>query len=196
MHDEEDLYARVKDFLTRQLSLLSSYHDHKENMAHAGLLVLLALMAAVVGTETWPPKWLAKLLSCNKIVAMVGVIIIWLLTHIYIRWQLRHRRVAALLVKHLKITLKNLTYSPPTEQGLEVYTDHVEEQCRIQKFLDSLLPCAGKLPPTDEKLTSYPRAMVENMLNDTATEATRAEWLLFGGSLVILIVMLVRTFPH
>lgn len=79
-------------FLEMRASHVREYHDHKETMAHAALLVSLTLVAGIVSACPWPPSWAVNL-RVSRTVLMVGLI--WLGIHVYMRWQLRKRRHAA-----------------------------------------------------------------------------------------------------
>ena len=74
MTDREE-YERnhMTDFLVQRVSRIESYHDHKEKMAHAALLVNLGLVYAV-STTSWPPPWVPALHMPGKAVAFVGIV--------------------------------------------------------------------------------------------------------------------------
>jgi len=93
--DHNERVERVTKLLELLIAQMVSYHNHKETMAHAALLVALAVSATVMSTSSWPPSWVPALSNSSKEVTVLGVTVIWLVIHVYMRWQLRNRRVAA-----------------------------------------------------------------------------------------------------
>lgn len=88
----------------------ASYHNHKETMAHAGLVVQIALCAAVLSMEPWPPDWIPGLKISPKYVVLVGYFILWLLIYIFTCWQLEKRSEAAEYVRTQIAYLKSKLY--------------------------------------------------------------------------------------
>jgi hypothetical protein len=84
--------SRAEKLLEHLISENESYHNHKEIMAHAGLLVMLALCGGIISVKEWPPTWVPQLHLSSEWVTFLLFFLLWLLLHIYIRWQLRHRR--------------------------------------------------------------------------------------------------------
>jgi hypothetical protein len=90
---------RAEQFLRDLLPQMNSLHDHKENLAHAAMAVMAGLVGAILVMDDWPPDWLDYSYSyfCPKVVASIVFAILWLLIHVYMRWQLRQRRSAAIM---------------------------------------------------------------------------------------------------
>jgi len=183
---------RIVDFLETRLSQMHSYHDHKEKMAqaHAALLVQLALVAAVVGIDQWPPSWVPGTDIVARMSSLAAATLVWLLIHIYIRWQLRNRRVAALYVTALLSTLRRWAHEPPTEEDLRPYLPKEKSSSQVV-FLDYLIPRKWAPVPTDEGLAGYPKAMVDEYLG-SRTGALTGESLVTYGSLALYLILLVR----
>ena len=57
MSEREEQIKRLTDLLVIRMSQMHSYHDHKETMAHAAMLVTLALVGALLSATSWPPTW-------------------------------------------------------------------------------------------------------------------------------------------
>jgi hypothetical protein len=120
MIGQNDKVTRMIDFLNLRMSQMHSYHDHKENMAHAAVVVAIGLVGTVLGTQIWPPSWVHSLCVSSKAMASIGAVTVWLFIHVYMRWQLRNRRVAAIYVASLLKVLRDWVISPPTEVQLKL----------------------------------------------------------------------------
>ena len=117
--DLESRIKRVTAFLEIRMSQMHSYHDHKETMAHAAMLVALAYVGAIISSVTWPPTWVPAVCVSTGYVAMAGAMTVWLFIHVYMRWQLRNRRVADLYVECLLKLLRRWADTPPSEAELK-----------------------------------------------------------------------------
>jgi len=141
---------RAQKFLDHLLPEMDSYHNHKESMAHAGLLIMLAIGGGILSLDAWPPKWipLSLLGSSRYSVASFGTVLLLVLCHIYIRWQLRCRRAAAIMYNGALLALAEWVRREPTKEDLAPYCP---QKTSISAELASLLdyifpfPCA---PPS------------------------------------------------
>ncbi len=191
MSDREERAKRVTDFLVLRMSQMHSYHNHKETMAHAATLVTLALVAAVLSTTPWPPQWVPAFRIPSKTVAFVGVTAPWCFIHVYMRWQLRHRREAAIYVAALLKILRAWATSPPTDDQLKPWDQAPPRVAKIHVLLDFLIPWKWSNVTADEEIKGYPTALVEE-LRQTSTVATRGEAIVTYGSLLLGVILIVR----
>ena len=191
MGEPEPRIKRITDFLELRLSQMHSYHNHKETMAHAAILVALAFVGAVLSSSTWPPQWIPPLQVSSRGVAAVGVTMVWLVIHVYMRWQMRNRRVAALYVACLLKVLRRWADTPPSEEDLKPYQDTIPPTHKIHFYVDLLIPWKWARVPSDEGMQGYPTAMVTEYLK-TDTGALFAENLVSYGSIMLVLVLLVR----
>jgi hypothetical protein len=108
---------RAEKFVRDLLSYMNSYHDHKENLAHASIAVMGGLVGSILITDTWPPKWM----TCfsPKIITLI-VFILWVLIHVYMRWQLRQRRSAAIMFNAATRKLAEWIERTPTPNDFEL----------------------------------------------------------------------------
>ena len=100
---------RAEKFLEYLLSQADPYHNHKESMAYAGLLVMLAICGGVLSLHGWPPEWVpcgAFGLS-RHLLTLIGVGVLWFIVHLYIRWQFRHRKGAQSHITALSLRWPN-----------------------------------------------------------------------------------------
>ena len=87
------------DYLVIRQGLMSDYHNHKENMANAGILVQISLFGAVVTESIWPPNWVAHNFSTPEAWTFLAYFMLWGLVHIHIRWQLKNKESCGKLGK-------------------------------------------------------------------------------------------------
>ncbi|MCK4340217.1 MAG: hypothetical protein KAY37_00655 [Phycisphaerae bacterium] len=106
---------RWREFLTLRMEQMHSYHDHKENMAHAALLLNLGLVGAMLSADKAFPTWIGDKCVCSRMAGMLAILAIWFLIHIYMRWQLRKRRIAANYNNAFLKVLRAWAGNPPRE---------------------------------------------------------------------------------
>jgi len=194
MTGQDDKEKRMIDFLNLRMSQMHSYHDHKENMAHAAVVVALGLVGAVLSIQTWPPSWVPSLCVSSKTMAFIGIVAVWLLIHVYMRWQLRNRRVAAIYVAALLKVLRAWATSPPTEEQLKAWEQDPLPRVKIHDFINFLIPWKRSNVTADEELKGYPTAFVKE-LQQSSTGAVWSEYIVTYGSLLLGLFLVVRTLP-
>lgn len=201
----DERVKRAERFIDRLLADLNSYHNHKETMAHAGLLVMIAVVGGIASLETWPPKWMSALaLKLNldpHTIGIVAVVSFWVILHLYIRWQLRQRRWAAITYNGaVRAAAEWLSRNPivndlvprPSESpglGSRLLT-------AILTAVDVLLfPCPWA--PLEDVWSKYCpswlAAAIQAERSDSALRVVKAECLVTLGSYFLLAVILART---
>ena len=191
MTDGEERIKRVTELLVLRTSQMHTYHNHKETMAHAAILVTLVLVAAVLSTKPWPPEWVPAFRIPSKAVAFVGVAALWFFIHIYMRWQLRNRRAAAIYVAALLKVLRDWATSPPSDDQLKPSDQTFPRVARIHVVLDFLVPWKWSSVTADEEIKGYPTALVDE-LRRASTGATKGEAIVTYGSLLLGLLLVVR----
>ena len=180
------------EFASTFLADREGYHHHKEQMAYAAFLVEAALFGAFV-TTNWQSSWLFKTENWAdwfpnvdpKLILWVILSIIWMLLHVFLRWQLFNRTIAALQVATcLKGILHGLQkkevkpQNPPSGGG------------QVSRWLKYIIPCRTRLR-VDVDLREYPE-WYQHLFAETqnaGTGATFGEWLTSGGSILIMVLM-------
>jgi hypothetical protein len=203
----DERVKRGEKLVEHLLSECDSYHNHKETMAHAALLVMMALSGGVLSLHPFPPLWVPPLdiYIPSRWIAFLGFFLLWALIHVYIRWQLRNRRWAAVVYAGAFRAIGQWVQKDPAEEDLATYraTPRVPQgigRCiaaKLSNVLDMLVipfPRAG-LP---ENITpeDYP-AWVGKAVHEQDKKGTGAiwsEWLITGGSFLLLVIVFVRTF--
>ena len=84
------------------LSLKGQYHNHKETMAHAALLIQIGILGLLIKMDS-----LASLSCCCKILVVVGYVAMWAIISWYMYWQLGNRQTAAEQVNELIEAIKD-----------------------------------------------------------------------------------------
>lgn len=112
---------RARQFLSDFYAKEHTYHHHKENMAYAGIALQITIFAGAVFLPKWPPKWLGSA-TCT-LVSLLALIILWSLTVIYIRWQLRRRRRASIRVGAVERLMAKWILKNPKKKDLKVKSD-------------------------------------------------------------------------
>jgi len=89
MANEEKKQEDLQKYLGAILYLYSSYHNHKESMAHLALAAQIALACAVFSGKWLPHCYL------HQIFLLFAVIILWFALYLYAGWEMWLRRKAA-----------------------------------------------------------------------------------------------------
>jgi len=92
------------------LAFKGQYHNHKETMAHAAMLLQIGFFAAMMRMKSCPPEWLNFPHICKGqliVITFVSYLVVWGLITSYMEWQLRLRRIAANQVYELIEVIKN-----------------------------------------------------------------------------------------
>lgn len=183
------------DFAYKFLSDRESYHHHKEQMAYIGFLIETAFFTAIM-TFNWNES-----LACPQSVLSLAIPF-WAFLHVFIRWQLRLRRFAALQVATvLSVILKNLTqvHEGETTSSNLLGKDKGGNVSGPSKrtypaWIDYLIPCPSAHIYSDVDIKGYPGWYQEEFkaAANRGTGALLGEHLVTWGSWLILIFMIVR----
>ncbi|MBM4446790.1 MAG: hypothetical protein FJ023_05490 [Chloroflexi bacterium] len=164
-------------------------------MTYVGFLIETAFFAAIM-TFNW-----REALACPQWM-LVLIIPFWVSIHVFVRWQLRLRRFAALQVAAvLSVILKNLTQVhegktkgnnlPGKDKGGNVSGSN---RRTYPAWIDFLIPCPSAHIYSDIGLKSYP-TWYQEQFKDAANRGTGAmhgEHLVTWSSWLILIFMILR----
>jgi hypothetical protein len=175
----------VEKFLSLRLERLDPYHDHKEGMAHAAIVVMIGMVAAVYGVPFWPPKWIpCWFLVPQKFWALAGVMLVWLVVHLNMRWQLRHRRSAAQLTAAILRLLRRWSQSSPTKEDLQADLRGIEKSGIASMIVDYIIPWKWSRVPIDEGFAEYPLAFIAEV-EQLNLKPSFGEWSVTVGSLLL-----------
>lgn len=189
---DKEQVDRVIELLELRLDHMQGYHDHKETMAHAALLVALAVAGFVLTSSEWPPKWVPPIYIPAKWVALLGLTVVWLAIHWYLRWQLRNRRFAAQLDACLMNILRKWAVTQPSKDEINPATQGMEPPSGVYLLLDFFYPLEKAAVPGDEGLKGYPMAVVTEFA-ETPTGAFQAERVVSLANLLLFALVAART---
>ncbi len=181
--------SRVTAFLEIRMAQMLSYHDHKETMAHATMLVALAYVGAVFKSDPWPPEWIPE---SARILASIAALAVWMLIHVTMRWHLQNRRVAAHYMECLLKTLRQWADEPPSDLAMKPYSEKVLSPRKFDNAINLVVPWRYAKVPADEGISGYPQAMADLYLEGYKGDLL-AEYLLSYGSIALGVILLIRT---
>jgi hypothetical protein len=190
-----------RETLFQFLTLYSDYHNHKEQMALSIFGLEGAFFIGLFALGTWPPE-VARMGSTSLAIIFV---IVWALFHTALRYQLRNRRLAAIMCAACTDALTqgdDIVYEPSSHayRAPTVVADLVDT---------FLVPVRGALRASDVDMPSAregarirPSTLLSyqyhlaNRKNDSAASWTRyalpIEWLTTVGSGLLLGIALHR----
>lgn len=178
------------ELLRTMIQTYGRYHNHKETMAHVGVAVQMAVFGAILVADTWPPSWVPSITIDQRIVAAICIFGIWAFVHVFVRWQLRQRRVAASWYAAMITTLAKWTVTPPTIKT-PLTTKNKTKKDRLKTFIDHIYPVVTELT-SDIEIEDYYKELKES-LEEQKTRAIGGEVILFFASAMMLLLILYRT---
>ncbi|MEX1206966.1 MAG: hypothetical protein WEB85_17110 [Dongiaceae bacterium] len=152
----------------------------------------------VLTISSWPPNWVLNL-GVTKAYLGVFLVFVWLLTHLFLRWQLRKRRVAAIESDAATKCLRDMTTKALTNDDFKSGNDlniGAGNQCGLDTIVDFLIPWSRAKVVSDVGLREAPRYLVK-ALEEQYTKGTGAiigEWFVSGGSLILLLIIVLFSF--
>ena len=195
--------ARSFRLLELMLDQTNIYHHHKETMANAGMVTQLTVVAGLFSVATWPPVWVpAVATSCIAVtprsLSIVAFVCVWMLINVFMRWQLRNRRWAAIFCAALEETLRKWARADPEPEEMDAHAkkDTKPLELWLQTFIDSyFFPCRSATLYSDVSMEGWPNALVvewQRQAKANLNEPVPAELLLAIGSFVSLVLGLTR----
>ena len=136
--DKMDRSFRLLELMLDQTNV---YHNHKETMANAGMITQLTILAGLFSVAEWPPEWVPSIRTSHFCLSARGLseivfVAVWLLVNVFMRWQLRNRRWAAIFCAALEETLKKWARSNPEPEELDAYD---MEEAKGGEFLPTFI---------------------------------------------------------
>jgi len=178
MSDNNEKKRQIKEMAEKIWTKTAAYHQHKEIMAHAGLAAEIALVTVVLVFDFW--------LGISRIF----ILLIWLIIHIYMRWQLRCRRWAAIRVQEFESRLCQWSICKwPADTDLNDYNCSAPKPCRYF-WLDYIFPIFTQGIPLDKNDKGKPQGLVvseEELKFNTETDWIQKDKNLYYGEWSITI---------
>ncbi len=181
-------------------NLYETYHNHKEQMAYSIFALQGAFFIGLFLLGNWPPG----VEALNREVLTFIFIVTWLLFHFALRFQLRNRRIAAILVSAfydalMKETVATLEELPKTPGMIGVFIDQFLLPVRKSTWADPI--CLRdmenvqerRIPPcTLEAFDIFLLHHLKAAQDSWKGYAYPMEWATTLGSLFLLLVAMVR----
>ena len=171
-----------------------AYHNHKETMAHACVALEIAIFGWIMSKDGW-----AMATSVKQALFWLAFTGIWLLLHLYIRWELRFRRWSVTQDFGIRRMLANWTSTNPTEEELLPYGEPIKNNSKAPHLRRIIADLAfpyfpGRFPP-ERAAIGYPIVLVEALRKaDIRKDCWLyfGEWLPTGLSLLLFFIVLLR----
>jgi hypothetical protein len=178
-----DVIDRVMNFYSELLKNRSAYHNHKETMAYYGVAFQIALFGSIMMTEQWPPCWLKNMVNYSWF-TFGGIILLWLLILVYIRWQLLNRRKAAIENAAIIESLVNLITIPPSFAELRIDEENKKGwKNYINDAINWFVPVPSQVRTDIER--TYPNVLRTRIENLQKTGALFHELIFFIASILL-----------
>ncbi len=104
-NSQEKLLERTETYLYDFLNSYRRYHNHKERNGYVAFIVYLGFFASALLAGEWPLHHEHIIPDC---ITIFCVSVIWIYALIFMKWQLRNRRIAAIYVAAAQETLAQL----------------------------------------------------------------------------------------
>jgi len=186
---QEQLRVFVSDALERY----SSFRDNKEAMAYAGLALFTGAAATALASKDWPPMFAEK----RPWLVISAFTLLWLFVILYLRYQLRRRRWAALRVAGCEWLL--CEWLPDSPKALvpasEVTSrDNQRVSCCLL-LLDHIWPLKHSVPVIDPKVSVYPKEIEDSWIRAEVrgTDALTHERLMHLAGWTGYVAVILRT---
>ena len=181
------LDADNKQFAYEMLRDRETYHSQKENAANAVFLLETGLFGALVAATS--KAQITEFASMSNWGFALLVVFVWCLLHVFMRWQLRNRRIAALQVATLVNALNDHLSGKPLQDGS---SQNLPSSCHCFDFLDYFVPRPQATVISDVALERHPDWYREQFLavQKRGTGASFGEIFPTYGSITMLVFAL------
>lgn len=145
--------AQMREYVQAAHERFATFRDNKETMAFAGLAVFFGAVATALASRDWPPAF-----THGRPWLIVGAFsVLWAFVAVYLRYQLRRRRWAALRVAGCDWLLAEwLPNSPQAMRSEPESPIRREQPGLLLLFLDLLWPHKRAVVAIDPRLGVYP----------------------------------------
>ena len=182
-------FVHTRDRFDRLITTLyatnAAYHNEKERMAHNIILLEMALLGAVITSHGWLSL---SNFQYNRMAIMIAFGATCFLVHMHLRWQLRNRRSAAILVAAIQNAMVRwVSTSPTLEEMAPPQLQRIRPPLLILIVPDFLFPLKPGLKVNSD--ASLPDGILQEILKQKKTPL-HGEWLVSITSVVMLVAAL------
>ena len=170
----------------------ADFRDSKETMAFAGLAVFLGAVSTALVSRDWPPVFAQG----RPWLVILAFAVLWLLVAVYLRYQLRNRRWAALRVAGCDWLLAEwLPESPQAMAKAKSTPARPPTPSSFVLALDVLWPLRRAVVAIDPKLEVYPTEIEESWLRagERSTAALSLEYIIHATGWIGFVAVGLRT---
>jgi hypothetical protein len=193
--------GRQADILKLLMELNSVYHNHKEQMALSIFGLEAAFFVGLFLLGSWPPD----VMKMQRRPMVVIFVLVWVMFHLALRYQLRNRRLSAIIhaayvdallqTEDIQYEKSSHTYRPPHgfAQLIDLTLIPMRGALRSSDIALSHLADGSVISPATRQSFEFHLAKHQN---DSAVSWTKyalpIEWLTTLGSMFLLLIALYR----
>ena len=193
-HHKPEAANRVVEFARGEIDRYAGYQRHKESMAYTGLALLAGVSGFVLTSTNWPPQEWGCYRQLFGGLALTGL---WAAMLVYLRFQLRNRRWAALRVAGCERVLVSWATDKLDYERLgAARRSQIEESATWRRLLDWIWPQEMCLPAMKNlEKDYYPGVLVDawEEVEKSGTAAIENERLIFVTGWTLFFLTIVRT---
>lgn len=190
-HEKDDDYCmtQMNNLASVILSDLSTYQDHKENMANGGFLFQVVLLSGFIAKHDDALDALQ-----STMLVLLAFSTLWFIVHLYVRWQLRSKKQAALVQNGVLISMAQWIHKRPSSVDCKrcVKRSRMSRKYRWYDRIDRFFPMPNPNAPDFSEL-HYPKALVDGIetMYRLKPRAPLSDYIYFLGSMAILAIGIV-----
>lgn len=193
---DESLDSAV-DWINNYVEDRSQYHNHKEAMAYVAFGIQIALFGSIMTLDKWPFQWIKDRWPMDyNMISILGFTCLWFFIHLFIRWQLRNRRWAAIHCAALWKTRIQWIQKRPTSQELSPLniSPKKKKESIISYLVDHIIVYQSAMIYSDLEYKHYPSCLLNNIMEQekVSTGAVKSEYLVTYGSILLYIMVILR----
>lgn len=186
-----DAREQFRMFVTNELQRYSGFRDHKETMAYAGIALFTGAAATLLTSKDWPPQFAEN----NPWLIVSAFTLLWLFVIVYLRYQLRRRRWAALRVAGCERLLCKWLLDPP-QAGPSPPTSYGKPKASLRlRLVDYIWPLKCSVRVFDTEVRVYPAELQRSWLDaePRGSDALFHERIIHSAGWVAYLAVIART---
>jgi hypothetical protein len=184
--------THLRDYAQAVHDRLAAYRDNKETMAFAGLAIFLGAVATALTSRDWPPTFAKE----RPWLIVLAFSILWVFIAVYLRYQLRRRRWAAIRVAGCDWLLAEwLPESPHAMANEDSRPAKPAKPGPLILLVDIIWPLKSAVTAVDPNLRVYPDEIERSwvLASKRGTDALLHERLIHIAGWVGYAAVLTRT---
>lgn len=183
---------QTREYVQAVHDRLAAYRDNKETMAFAGLAIFLGAVATALTSRDWPPDFAQG----RQWLIIATFSLLWIFVAVYLRYQLRRRRWAAIRVAGCDWLLAELL--PESPRALANEPENPERPPKPHWFalcVDLIWPLKNSVTPVNAELRVYPHQIERAYIlaGQRGTEALIHERIIHFAGWIGYAAVIVRT---